>query len=97
MSKTKEELNKIKEEVEAVNEKLQELTPEELEQVNGGISNPSIFPLSLRKSDSEDPVVIACKSPFGEDDACCVQMHPTCIPCHGDVIAGILGDNNNSI
>ena len=35
--KTKEELNKIKEEVEAVNEKLAELTPEELEQVNGGV------------------------------------------------------------
>ena len=34
--KTKEELNKIKEEVEAVNEKLQELTEEELEQVTGG-------------------------------------------------------------
>ena len=39
MSKTKEELNKIKEEVETVNEKLQELTPEELEQVNGGKGN----------------------------------------------------------
>ena len=37
--KTKEELNKIKEEVETVNEKLQELTPEELEQVNGGKGN----------------------------------------------------------
>ena len=36
MSKTKEELNKLKEEVEAVNEKLHELTPEELEEVNGG-------------------------------------------------------------
>ena len=36
MSKTKEELNKIKEEVEAVNEKLHELTLEELEQVTGG-------------------------------------------------------------
>ena len=46
-----------------------ELTQEELEQVNGGISNPSIFPLSLRKADSKDPVVIACRSPFGEDDA----------------------------
>ena len=34
--KTKEELNKLKEEVEAVNEKLQELTEEELEQVSGG-------------------------------------------------------------
>ena len=34
--KTTEELNALKEEVEAVNEKLQELTPEELEQVTGG-------------------------------------------------------------
>ena len=37
MSKSKEELNKLKEEVESVNKKLQELTPEELEQVNGGL------------------------------------------------------------
>ena len=36
MSKTKEELDALKEDVEAVNEKLQELTPEELEQVCGG-------------------------------------------------------------
>ena len=35
MSKTKE-LNKIKEEVNSVNEKLRELTEEELEQVSGG-------------------------------------------------------------
>ena len=35
--KTKEELNALKEEVESVNEKLQKLTPEELEQVNGGL------------------------------------------------------------
>ena len=34
--KSKEELNKIKEEVEAVNEKLAELTGEEIAQVNGG-------------------------------------------------------------
>ena len=34
--KTKEELNALKEEVEAVNEKLHELTEEELEQVMGG-------------------------------------------------------------
>ena len=37
MSKTKEELNAPKKEVEAVNEKLQELTPEEIAQVTGGI------------------------------------------------------------
>ena len=36
MSKSKEELNALKEEVESVNEKLAELTPEELETVNGG-------------------------------------------------------------
>ena len=39
--KTKEELNTLKKEVEAVNEKLQELTPEELEQVTGGGLAPS--------------------------------------------------------
>ena len=42
MSKSKEELNKIKEEVETVNEKLQELTPEELEQVTGGAAGPKV-------------------------------------------------------
>lgn len=36
MSKTSEELNALKKEIEAVNEKLQEHTPEELEQVCGG-------------------------------------------------------------
>ena len=36
MSKTNEELNELKKEVEAVNEKLAELTPEEIAQVNGG-------------------------------------------------------------
>ena len=37
MSKKKEELNAIKEDVETVSKKLQELTEEELEQVTGGI------------------------------------------------------------
>ena len=37
MSKTQEELNALKEEVEAVNEKLAELTEEELAQVSGGV------------------------------------------------------------
>ena len=35
--KTKEELNALKEEVEALNKKLCELTEEELEQVTGGL------------------------------------------------------------
>ena len=38
MSKTNEELNKIKEEVDAVNEKLAELTEEEIAQISGGRS-----------------------------------------------------------
>ena len=37
MSKTKEELDALKEEVETVNEKLKELSAEELEKVNGGV------------------------------------------------------------
>ena len=37
MSKTNEELNELKKEVEAVNEKLQELTEEEIAQVSGGL------------------------------------------------------------
>ena len=41
--KSKEELNELKKEVEAVNEKLQELTPEELEQVSGGQRIPVIL------------------------------------------------------
>ena len=45
MSKTKEELNKIKEEVETVNEKLAELTDEELEQVTGGINPAAVMPI----------------------------------------------------
>ena len=37
MSKTKEDLNELKKEVESISEKLKELTPEELEKVNGGV------------------------------------------------------------
>ncbi len=37
--KTKEELNALKEEVEALNKKLCELTEEELSQVTGGVGN----------------------------------------------------------
>ena len=37
--KTKEELNALKEEVEAVNKKLAELTEEELAQVSGGVAS----------------------------------------------------------
>ena len=37
MSKTKEELNALKEEIEALNERCRELTPEELKDVTGGL------------------------------------------------------------
>ncbi|MDO4809780.1 MAG: ComC/BlpC family leader-containing pheromone/bacteriocin [Eubacteriales bacterium] len=60
MSKSKEELNELKKEVEAVSEKLQELTEEELEQVTGGsgglvqpgvsLSPPTSEELSSNKS-----------------------------------------------
>ena len=40
--KTKEELNEIKEEVETLNEKLHELTDEELAQVSGGHKKVSV-------------------------------------------------------
>ena len=39
--KTKEELNALKEEIETVNRKFRELTEDELEQVNGGVSRGS--------------------------------------------------------
>ena len=42
--KTKEELNEIKEEVETLNEKLHELTDEELAQVSGGYMKVQVEP-----------------------------------------------------
>ena len=58
MSKTKEELNALKEEVEAVNEKLQELTEEEIAQVTGGAVPPGLH----RHQRVVDPVVLDPKS-----------------------------------
>ena len=43
MSKSKEELNELKKEVEAVSEKLQELTEEEIAQVCGGSYRPQFY------------------------------------------------------
>ena len=42
--KTKEELNELKEEVETLDEKLHELTEEELAQVTGGIAVGGLTP-----------------------------------------------------
>ena len=59
MSKTKEELDAIKEEVETVNKKLQELTEEDLEQVTGGLAHgslpavtPDIYIFSLKDTNN---------------------------------------------
>ena len=41
--KTKEELNALKEELEAINEKCRELTPEELKEVTGGATYRNMF------------------------------------------------------
>ena len=43
MSKTKNELDALKEEINKVNEKIRELTPEELEQVTGGATYRNMF------------------------------------------------------
>ena len=58
MSKSKEELNKLKEEVKAVNEKLSELTPEELEQVNGGARRLTVVGDILFVSDTRPSGVL---------------------------------------
>ena len=49
--KTKEELNALKEEVEALNKKLAELTEEELAQVTGGSTDESIDDILQRQRD----------------------------------------------
>ena len=48
--KSKEELDALKEEVNNVNEKLKELTPEELEQVNGGAKETILLKGTIRRS-----------------------------------------------
>ena len=55
MSKSNEELNALKEEVEAVNEKLAELTPEELAKVSGGVGS-----VAADKRGIEPGVIRAC-------------------------------------
>ena len=53
--KTKEELNALKEEVETLNEKLHELTEEELAQVSGGLSM-CLAPPVVESPDVDPPV-----------------------------------------
>ena len=58
--KTKEELNELKEEVEALSKKLHELTEDELEQVTGGKEDMA------EQSDSKAPKSVF---PLGFSDA----------------------------
>ena len=53
--KTTEELNALKEEVEALNKKLHELTPEELAQVTGGYPDEGFDPDVIYKLDPDGP------------------------------------------
>ena len=55
MAKTKEELDALKEEVEAENEKLAELTEEEIAQVTGGVGS-----VAADKRGIEPGVIRAC-------------------------------------
>ena len=55
MSKSKEELNALKEEVEAVTEKLAELAPEELAQVTGGYPAEGFDPYVIYELDPDGP------------------------------------------
>ena len=50
MSKSKEELDALKEEINKVNEKIRELTPEELKEVTGGIDLSQIETKGLVQS-----------------------------------------------
>ena len=55
MSKSKEELNSLKEEVETLNNKLAELNEEELEQVFGGVDGKSRFIFRFREDSQQAP------------------------------------------
>ena len=54
MSKSKEELDALKEEVNKVNEKICELTPEELEQVTGGRAGGPIGEAVIAKLSADE-------------------------------------------
>ena len=56
--KTKEELNALKEEVETLNEKLAELTEEELAQVTGGVLNGTAVSNLQGMLHLENPTII---------------------------------------
>ena len=66
--KTQEELNAIKEEIEALNKKLAELTEEELEQVTGGILPKDYYENIIQNSVKENNLILQTyKKDIGSD------------------------------
>lgn len=66
--KTKEELNAIKEEVEAVSKKLQELSEEELAQVAGGILPKDYYEnIILNSPEQDNNILQTYKKDIGSD------------------------------
>jgi len=66
--KTKEELNALKEEVEALNKKLAELSEEELAQVAGGIHPKDYYENIIQNSPEEDNHILQTyKKDIGSD------------------------------
>ena len=84
--KTKEELNALKEEVEAVNEKLAELTPEEIAQVSGGLTNSPLY----YGCNSND--FVAKNSAYTGNPICTFCKHfvnGTCAKDHDNLVQGV--------
>ena len=66
--KTKEELNVLKETVETISKKLRELTPEELEQVIGGILPKDYYENIILNSPEQDKTFLQTyKKDIGSD------------------------------
>ena len=74
--KTKEELNALKEEVEALNKNLAELTEEELAQVSGGVD---------RLAASSPPSLMPSWPPSSAGKS----LIPFCPPVSGDIVDSI--------
>ena len=65
MAKTKEELNQLKIEYEALNKKLNELTDKELAQVSGGQSESTSVTPSVPPDQGSEPVADSAPSDVG--------------------------------
>ena len=72
--KTKEELNALKEEVETLNQKLAELTDEELAQVSGGIY-PTWIPVDESCPEFNSGAACPMSIMKGKYDNCCDCKH----------------------